>query len=152
MVRWCIGRKLCYYWCDRSLTAELPQMTRAGPHIPHRFSETSTTFSPPSVLSVHFLLLPLLLSSAHPPCWLFFCFFILFHVDFPSPSYPRLKDSLNSNSFPHDFVWSYPFMSLFFSHNGSIDWAQVCGQNANRTKCQPDIMPTKGWHFVQTYL
>ena len=29
---------------------------------------------------------------------------------------------------------------------------KVCGQNANRTKCQPDIMPTKGWHFVQTYL
>ena len=27
----------------------------------------------------------------------------------------------------------------------------VCGQNANRTKCQPDIMPTKGWHFVGTY-
>ena len=27
----------------------------------------------------------------------------------------------------------------------------VCGQNANRTKCQPDIMPTKGWHFVRTY-
>ena len=26
----------------------------------------------------------------------------------------------------------------------------VCGQNANRTKCQPDIMPTKGWHFVRT--
>ena len=98
VVRWCIGRKVCYYWCDRSLTAELPQMTRAGPHIPHRFSETSTTFSPPSVLSVHFLLLPLLLSSAHPPCWLFFCFFILFHVDFPSPSYiPQIKKiSLNS--------------------------------------------------------
>ena len=27
----------------------------------------------------------------------------------------------------------------------------VCGQNANRTKCQPDIMPTKGWHFVRTF-
>ena len=27
----------------------------------------------------------------------------------------------------------------------------VCGQNANRTKCQPDIMPTKGWHFVQPF-
>ena len=27
----------------------------------------------------------------------------------------------------------------------------VCGQNAKRTKCQPDIMPTKGWHFVRTY-
>ena len=27
----------------------------------------------------------------------------------------------------------------------------VCGQNANRTKCQPDIMPTKGWYFVRTY-
>ena len=25
------------------------------------------------------------------------------------------------------------------------------GQNANRTKCQPDIMPTKGWHFVRTF-
>ena len=27
----------------------------------------------------------------------------------------------------------------------------VVGQNANRTKCQPDIMPTKGWHFVRTF-
>ena len=27
----------------------------------------------------------------------------------------------------------------------------VVGQNANRTKCQPDIMPTKGWHFVLTF-
>ena len=27
----------------------------------------------------------------------------------------------------------------------------VCGQNANRTKCQPDIMPTKGWHFVRPF-
>ena len=26
----------------------------------------------------------------------------------------------------------------------------VVGQNANRTKCQPDIMPTKGWHIVRT--
>ena len=34
-------------------------------------------------------------------------------------------------------------------------WAvsdEVCGQNANRTKCQPDIMPTKGWHFVRTFI
>ena len=28
---------------------------------------------------------------------------------------------------------------------------KVVGQNANRTKCQPDIMPTKGWHFVQPF-
>ena len=28
---------------------------------------------------------------------------------------------------------------------------RVVGQNANRTKCQPDIMPTKGWHFVRTF-
>ena len=27
----------------------------------------------------------------------------------------------------------------------------VVGQNANRTKCQPDIMPTKGWHFVRIF-
>ena len=25
------------------------------------------------------------------------------------------------------------------------------GQNANRTKCQPNIMPTQGWHFVRTF-
>ena len=28
---------------------------------------------------------------------------------------------------------------------------EVVGQNANRTKCQPDIMPTKGWYFVRTF-
>ena len=28
---------------------------------------------------------------------------------------------------------------------------RVVGQNANRTKCQPDIMPTKGWHFVRIF-
>ena len=27
----------------------------------------------------------------------------------------------------------------------------LTGQNANRTKCQPDIMPTKGWHFVRIF-
>ena len=27
----------------------------------------------------------------------------------------------------------------------------MVGQNANRTKCQPDIMPTKGWHFVRPF-
>ena len=27
----------------------------------------------------------------------------------------------------------------------------VVGQNANRTKCQPDIMPNKGWHFVRAF-
>ena len=25
------------------------------------------------------------------------------------------------------------------------------GQIANRTKCQPDKMPTKGWHIVRTF-
>ena len=86
VVRWCIGRKLCYYWCDRSLTAELPQMTRAGPHIPHRFSGTSTTFSPPlfffcsfSLASPSFVLCsPSLLAFfllLHPsPCRLSFSF------------------------------------------------------------------------------
>ena len=28
---------------------------------------------------------------------------------------------------------------------------RVVGQNANQTKCQLDIMPTKGWHFVRTF-
>ena len=97
VVRWCIGRKVCYYWCDRSLTAELPQMTRAGPHIPHSFSETSTTFSLPPCSFCPF--------PSPPPFFcplltvlvgLFFCFFIPLHVDFPSPSYLRLKNSLNS--------------------------------------------------------
>ena len=72
VVRWCIGRKLCYYWCDRSLTAELPQMTRAGPHIPHRFSKTSTTFSPPQFF---FSLLPFFC----PLLLLLVGFFLLLH-------------------------------------------------------------------------
>ena len=34
VVRWCMARKPSYYCCDRSLTAELRRLTRAGPHIP----------------------------------------------------------------------------------------------------------------------
>ena len=43
---------------------------------------------------------------------------------------------------------------IYYHHWWSISHdslLNVVGQNANRTKCQPDIMPTKGWHFVRTY-
>ena len=41
----------------------------------------------------------------------------------------------------------YAYHELIYS----MLFLRVCGQNANRTKCQPDIMPTKGWYFVPTY-
>ena len=32
----------------------------------------------------------------------------------------------------------------------SLPLYKVVGQNANRAKCQPDKMPTEGWHLVWT--
>ena len=41
---------------------------------------------------------------------------------------------------------------LFFGMGHQLMWLnRVVRQNANRTKCQPDIMPTNGWHFVRTF-
>ena len=40
------------------------------------------------------------------------------------------------------------YLTRTFGLNAMLAW-EVCGQNANRPKCQPDIMPTKGWHFVR---
>ena len=50
---------------------------------------------------------------------------------------------------------SYAFINVFetitIEYLIPTCFSLVVGQNANRTKCQPDIMPTKGWHFVWTY-
>ena len=43
-------------------------------------------------------------------------------------------------------LWWYHFMLVLV-----LVTFQVVGQNANQTKCQPDIMPTKGWHIVRTF-
>ena len=48
VVRWCMARKPSYYCCDRSLTAELRRLTRAGPHIP--------LLPPPAAISQSFCL------------------------------------------------------------------------------------------------
>ena len=76
-------------------------------------------------------------------------------------------------SFALPYFWgdfSYSIASLLWEAEGALECSKVfesdekcvrvrqellikvVGQNANRTKCQPDIMPTKGWHFVRTYL
>ena len=50
VVRWCMARKPSYYCCDRSLTAELRRLTRAGPHIPchlQSFPISLLSFFPP---------------------------------------------------------------------------------------------------------
>ena len=40
---------------------------------------------------------------------------------------------------------------LDHDHHSHLDHEHHNHLNGVRTKCQPDIMPTKGWHFVRTY-
>ena len=40
---------------------------------------------------------------------------------------------------------------LDHDHHSHLDHEHHNHLNGVRTKCQPDIMPTKGWHFVRTF-
>ena len=77
------------------------------------------------------------------------------------PPFPTLTNGVSQGIFSENMwlpktesTWSYFLkhskISLLNSNIG-MGLTMVVGQNANRTKCQPDIMPTKGWNYVRTF-
>ena len=90
VVRWCMARKPSYYCCDRSLTAELRRLTRAGPHIPCHLQSF-----PISLLS---FFAPILCCIFPPP---------------PSPSFSLMPN--NTSPDPTTAIYNLYHCLVFFS-------------------------------------